>query len=436
LLLKNAAWLITDRIVRIVVGLAVTILLARYLGPGDFGQLMFAIAFVSIFSAISSLGFAGVVVRDLVTESAVAGEILGTSALLRFFSGVVAAVAAIGLITWVRPDSETAQALVTIISFVTIFQTTEVVKYWFEAWVLSKYVVWAENAVFLWFAATRIALITLEAPLVAFAWTAMIEAFAVAVGHAIAYRLKASPWEHWLISRKRATSLIRDSWPLMLSGVAAIVYMRVDQVMLASMVGDSAVGVYSAAVRISEIWYFVPAAIVATTFPGILVAREENYVKYLAQLQLIYTFLVVLSLLLAIPMTFVSPWFVDVIFGSDYAGASSVLAIHIWAGVFVSLGAASTKWLIAEGLQKIAFFRTLTGAVVNVGLNIVLIPKHGPLGAAIATVISYSVAALWADLLLSSTRVAFVMKIRALLLIDLGALFKSFSRVLSIALGR
>ena len=154
--------------------------------------------------------------------------------------------------------------------------------------------------------------------------------------------------------------------------------------MLGQMVGDEAVGIYSAAVRISEVWYFIPTMIVASVFPAILKARNSSEEQYYKKLQHLFDLMLWLSIGIALPMTFLSESVIKILFGETYLDASSILSIHIWASVFVFLGVASSKWFIAENRQILSFQRTTIGALANVILNFLFIPQFQAVGAATA----------------------------------------------------
>jgi PST family polysaccharide transporter len=169
--------------------------------------------------------------------------------------------------------------------------------------------------------------------------------------------------------------------------------MKIDQIMLGSMVGAKAVGLYSSATRISEVWYFIPTAIVSSFAPSIYKAKKEgNESVYYRRITQLLKILNVVAISIAIPMTFFSGTLITFLFGNDYVEAGSILAIHIWAALFVFMGVATSPWFIAEGLTDLSFRRTLLGAITNVVLNFLLIPTYAGIGAAIATVISYGVA--------------------------------------------
>ena len=201
-----------------------------------------------------------------------------------------------------RPDDELAKLMVAVLGFAMVFKATEVVKYWFESQVKSKYTIWVENGVFLVLAAIRVGLILAQASLLAFVWAAFAEGLLVAVGLLWVYVWRGGVLAVWRIRYSRANALLKDSWPLIFSGLAIMVYMRIDQIMLGQMLGDKAVGIYTAAVRISEVWYFIPMAIVASVFPSIIVSEKQSEALYYQRLQKLYDLMVLLALVVAIPM--------------------------------------------------------------------------------------------------------------------------------------
>jgi len=412
-ILINTSWLFGDKILRMGVGLFVGVWIARYLGPEQFGLLNYALAFFALFTSVANLGLNGIVVRDLVQDPSITETTLGSAFFLSVFGGFSAFALSLLAISYARPDDELAKFIVVLLSLLMVFKATDVVRYWFESQVQSKYVVWMENGVFLTMSTVKIGLILTNAPLIAFVWVIFVEALIVAVGLLGIYTWTGGNLATWRFRFVRATVLLKDSWPLILSGLAIMVYMRIDQIMLGQMLGDESVGIYTAAVRISEIWYFIPITIVASVFPSIIEAKKQNETLYYHRLQNLYNIMVMLALALAILMTFLSDWVVTLMFGNAYLEAGTVLSIHIWAGIFVFLGVASGKWFLIEGLQRYSFYRTLLGVVVNIALNLIMIPKFGVLGAAWATVISYAVAAMFSDALQKATRPMFRMKLRS-----------------------
>lgn len=413
-IVDNIGWLFLDKVLRMGAGLLVGVWLARYLGPEKFGLLNFAQAFTGLFGAIAALGLQGVVVRDIVVDSKTANLTLGAAGTLQLVSGFVSYFLTLAAIAYFRPDDEVARALVAILGATVLFKASEIAIYWFESQVESKYVVWVQGCVFVVFVVIKIVLILSGASLLDFAWAVLIEAACVSLLMVVVMNWRTHILRALKVSKERVKALLKDSWPLLLSAVAVSVYMKVDQIMLGQMAGDKAVGIYSVAVKISEIWYFIPVAIVASVFPAILEARKRSEAQYIERLQSLYNLMVLASVAVALPMSFIATPVVVVLFGEAYNEAGALLAAYIWASIFVSLGVASGKWFLAEGLQKLVLYRALLGAGINVGLNFWLIPVYGEMGATVATLISHAVADYFADYLHPKTKAMFSMKTRSL----------------------
>lgn len=411
-IVDNVGWLFFDKVLRMGVGLFVGVWVARYLGPEQFGQLNFAIAFAGLFVTIGALGLPGIVVRDVVNDPGSQQLTLGTAAALQAIGGFLAYGAMLVGICWLRPDDTLAKMLVAIVGAVTLFKVFDVAVYWFESQVQSKYTVWVQNGAFLVIVAAKVALVLLHAPLVAFAWAMFVETALASIVLFFVFS-RSIKLQAFHVQLRRAKIMLKDSWPLLLSGLAIMVYMKIDQIMLGQMIGDEAVGVFSAAIKISEIWFFIPMAIVATVFPTILDSKKRSETQYYQRMQHLFDLMVWLSMAIALPMTFLSTPITNLLYGTAYESAGSILAIHIWASVFVFLGVATSNWLLAEGKQISSLQRTLFGAVVNVLLNLILIPDFGALGAAWATVIAQFSVGLLYDLFQRGTRRIFFMKLRA-----------------------
>jgi polysaccharide transporter, PST family len=414
-IIANTGWLFADRILRMGMGLFVGVWVARYLGVEQFGIFNYATAFVALFSTLSTLGLDAIVVRSIVREPEKRAEILGTAFWLKLFGGVTALVLAVSSIIVVRHDDQLTISLVAILSSVGIFQAFDTIDLWFQSQVQSKYTVIAKNTAFVITALVKVALISFHAPLIAFAWAGLGEVSLGAIGLIISYRVRGySPWL-WPWSLPLAKTLLKESWPLILSGVTIMIYMRIDQIMLGQMVGDKAVGLYSAATRISEVWYFIPTAIASSVSPAIYAAKEVSEALYYQRIKQLIRMLVLISLVISVPMSLMSFKLITILFGNGYAEAGKILAIHIWASLFVFMGVATSPWFIAEGLTEFSFHRTLIGAVVNVVLNFLLIPSYGGIGAAIATVISQAFAAFFSNATHPKTRKLFYLQIKCLL---------------------
>jgi polysaccharide transporter, PST family len=390
--IDNLAWLFVDSLLRMSVGLFVGVWIARYLGPVQFGQYSFALAFVTIFSVVGALAVDASVVRDIVKEPSAKDEILGTATFLKFLGGLLAAALCMVAIIVLRPEEAVVKWLVIILAAGIMFQAMDTIALWFQAQVQSKYTVWAKNIAVLIMTSVKVTLVLLNAPIVAFAWAGLAEALLSALALIIVYHVIGQRISTWLPDLHRAKVLLRESWPLLISAITAVLYLRMDVVMLGEMHSEAAVGIYGAATRISEAWYFIPMALVASLQPSIMQAKKHSEELFQTRLRNVYNLMSALSISVATVVTLFADQLVRLLFGQSYEAAGAVLVVHVWAAVAVSLGVASSQYLIAENLQKISMYRTTIGLMCNLGLNLLLIPKYGALGAAVATLISYSLA--------------------------------------------
>ena len=415
-LIGNTGWLFADRLLRMAIGLVVGVWIARYLGPDQFGQINYAFAFVALFSFLATFGLDGIVVRDLVQDPARANEILGAAFIIKLTGALLTVLTAIIAIRLLQPSDSQAHVLVAIIAAGTVFQALDVIDFWFQARVEARFVVYARGAAFLIASIARVVMILAGAPLIAFAWVVSLEILFAAIGLSLAYRTTGQHLSSWTASLQRIQKTLKDCWPIALAAVAVMVYMRIDQVMLGQMLGNQAVGIYTAAARISEVWYFIPTAIVVSVTPALIEARKVSTTLYYVRLAQLFRLMSGLALVIAVFLTFAADFVAGLLYGDAYEGVGTILAIHIWAALFVFLGVAQSPWSINEGLTRIALLRTVLGAIANVVLNLLLIPRYGPIGAAIATTVSYALSAVILNAFSSSTRRIFVMQLKSMLL--------------------
>jgi O-antigen/teichoic acid export membrane protein len=184
-------------------------------------------------------------------------------------------------------------------------------------------------------------------------------------------------------------SMLSDSWPLIFSSIVIMIYMRIDQIMIGDMIGNEEVGIYSSAVRLAEAWYFIPGTIVASVFPSIVKAKETSEDLFYSRFKNNFIFIAFLGYLVAIPTTFIAPWLITSLYGSAYAKAGPMLSLLIWAGLFVNLGIARSSFLTAMNWTRVHFMTVFLGCVINIALNLALIPRYGGMGAVIASCVAY-----------------------------------------------
>lgn len=409
----NLGWLFAERAVRLVLGVGVGFLVARHLGPEQLGGLNYAIALTTLAGAVVSLGVESIVKRDVLREPARTAEILASGACLR----LLAALPAIGALLGFAALAPGAEAPLLALLAATLLQPALLLpEVWLQSQLLARPATVIQTAVLGVGAALRLWLIATAAPLAGFAAVLVLEAGLAAAGLHWAARRAGCPFRWSAATRSEMGRLLRESWPLLFASLAVVLYMKIDEVMLRHLVGPAAVGLYSAATRLTEIWYFIPTALASSTLPALLRARERGSEAYHLRLQQYFDLSAAAAYALAVPVALAAPWIVRLAYGPEYSASAGIVALHVWASVFVFLGVARGQWLVNESHQRFYLVATSGGALLNIGLNLLLIPRWGGLGAALATVISYAAAAWLSSFLHRSVRPIALLQTRALLI--------------------
>jgi PST family polysaccharide transporter len=391
-ILHTASWQVADKVVRMVVSLVIGVWVARYLGPSDFGLLNFGIAFVAIFTPIADCGLQAMVVRELVRRQIDERKILASAFALRAIGSCLAVACCMGGVLVLRPGDNEAHLVVLVVTLSLFAQSFDVIDFGYQARMQPRPMVLIRTASLLLFAMAKVVLIYQQASVLCFAVVmvgeVVLNGLLMCVLSSLQSRgvyLREAKWEEM-------KSLLAISWPMAVSALSVMLYMRIDQVMVGQMLDDKAVGIFSAAVRLSEFWYFIPMAALASVAPA-LTAAYGSQSDYENKLTVFIRAMVVVGIVMAIFLSLCAHPLIHILYGDEYSEAASVLSVHAWAGVFVSLGIATGPWFVNNGMAKVKMVHTLVGAVVNVGLNLYMIPRFGVTGAAVSTLVSYALAA-------------------------------------------
>jgi PST family polysaccharide transporter len=415
----NLGWLLAERVLRLGLNFGVGIWVSRYLGPEQFGSLSYVMALVAVASILAELGLEAVVRREVIATPEAAASAVAAARLLRFAGGMagyvlLGAVVALG-------GTNPEERILLLVLGLTLFQPALLaVDLWFQARLEAKYSTIAQTCALAGGAAVRIALVLGKAPLTAFAWAAVGEMIIAAVLLGLLAQRRGLNAPVRGVNRPLMKRLLEESWPLMASGFAVVLYMRIDAVMLRAIRGESDVGIYAAATRFAEIWYFVPVALASSLLPAILRARERGDEAYRRRWQQVFDMNAALAFAIAIAGALTAPWLVQVCYGEAYAASAGVMVLHIWSCLFVFLGVARGQWLVNEKHSYFYLASSAAGAGANVALNAWLIPGWGAKGAAIATLISFAGSAWLSSFFHPGVREVGWMQTRALLIPLLG----------------
>ncbi len=390
---SNTSWIFAEQLIRLSSGLIVGIWVARYLGPNDLGVVSYIGAIVGIFGCFSKLGLDGILIRELVEHNQEKYTYLGTAFWLKLLGALLAIFMILIASFFLHVDTRT-QFYIFIISLGLIFQPLEVIDFLFQAQAISKFISIGRFFQLVLSSLFRLGLVFFGANLFWFVIAVLLDQILIGLIFVIVYKTMGYKNCYSFFDVRVAKKLLIDSWPMIFTSFVIMIYMRIDQVMIQGMLGNEGVGIYSVALRLSEVWYFVPMIIVNSIFPALINAKSANEDLYLLRLQRLYTFLIWISISVSIVVTFLAEPAINFLYGSEFKSAAVVLTVHIWTGVFVFFGCAKGKWILTENIQKISLYCTGVGAAVNILINFILIPSMGVVGAAIATLIAQAVSAL------------------------------------------
>jgi len=424
---KNTSWLFAEKILRMIVGLFVGIWVARYLGPEQFGLLSYVLAFVGLFAPLGKLGFDGIVSRDIAKNDSDIDELISTTILFKFLGSFVI-VALTSAYMYFTKEQDIYFYLSIVLSMVFVVKAYEIMEFYFRAKVKAKYISIANSIAIVASSALKVVFILSKFSLVYFALANLFEAI-IAVILLFSY-FKKEPYsiKFTKIKLAKGFELIKESWPLIFSGFFALVYLNIDQVMIEEMLGSYEVGQYSAAVRISSVWYFIPLTIGWSVQTAIVNAKKHSEKQYYERLQMLFTIMALIAYMLIIPVSFFSDEIISLLFAEAYGLAGGVLALHIVASLFVFVGSPRGLWVINESYLKFDLFANIGAGILNVLLNFIWIPQYGIIGAAWATLISYGFTYVLSGFFFRPARKVALMQLKSIFLLDSYNQYKQFKK--------
>jgi len=404
-----------DKVIAMGLALVVSIFVARYLGPEQYGILSYALSLSSLFAVATHMGLSGLAVRELVNYPDEHRELMGTIFGIKAIAAILAVIAYMGFIFFTSADYDVEFWVLVLVSGTIVIKPFKVFDHWFKAKVKAKYSSIVSISATLILSVLKILLVFLAAHLIAFAAVYLLQAILIAGLLIYFFRREANfSILEWKFNFKRTKELLAQGWMIMLGAFFAIFYLKIDQVMLRLISGAEEVGIYAVAAKLSEAWYFIPGVIVTSLFPKLLELKERNDQLFKKRLQQLFDLLYSIALTIAIIVTFVAGPVIIFLYGPEFSEASVILSIHIWAGVFIFMRAVFSKWILVEDAIPFSMITQGTGALVNVLLNLVFIPLYGGIGAAIATILSYSMASYFALFFYKKSRKIFWMMTKSL----------------------
>lgn len=401
--IKNSGWMVFSRVYQMIFSLIVGALTARYLGPNNYGVINYGLSYVNIFNTICSLGFEGVIVKRIINNPKEEGELLGTSILLRTLASIFSIISLILFFNF--SNSDTATIIVgTIQSISLIFNIYEILELWLQAKLMSKYATIARCIAVTCVGIWKVTMLTLNVSVEFFAFTTIIESVVTLLVLVISYmKLKGPKIKVKMALTKK---ILFEGSQFLLSSLCIIIYTRMDKIMLGAFIDNVSVGIYSAALIISELWQFIPMAIINSSRPLLLQYKQEDESKYNERIKLVYSIIIFMGIFVGIGIMIFGKIAIKILYGQEYLDAFAPLAILVWASIFAVLGSARTTWLITENKEKYLKIFVLLGAIVNLILNYLLIERFTIIGVAMATLMAQVVVSIIAPYIFKETRIS------------------------------
>ena len=402
-ILSNSFWMIVQHLYSMITSLTVVALIARHLGPSDYGLINYCASVITIFTTLSGLGLDNVIVSEIIRKPEREGGYLGTALALRLVASLISYPLLLALVWMINPGDKILLIVAALQAASMVFQTYNALVYWFQIKLKMKYISIAMICAITVTSVLRIVLLTKKASVGWFSLSISVQAFVAAVV-VTAFFLKQAD-VRLKVSVADARDILKLSYNCIISSMSIIIYMQADKVILEKMTDSTQVGIYSAAVMLATYWQFIPTALIDSSRPVVLEKRKVSQVEYIDLFKLVMGGVNMVSFVFSLVMSCCSWLFIYFVYGEAYLSALIPLIILSWASYIGISGYTRTIWIIGESFYKYEKWFTTTAAVLNIILDIVFIRQFGIIGASVATLITYVYEVLIVPLFFKETRV-------------------------------
>ena len=393
-ILSNSVWMIIQHLYSMLTSLTVVALIARYLGPSDYGLINYCASVISIFTTLAGLGLDNLIVSEIIRNPEKEGGYLGTALVMRLITSFVSYPLFLDKVLFI---------VAVLQGLGMIFQTYDVLVYWFRIKLKMKFISIAMVCAITVTSIIRIVMLYLKVSVEWFALAISIQALVAAV-IIMAVFIKKSDVK-LKVSMADARALLRISYNCIISSMSIIIYMQADKIILEKMTDSAHVGIYSAAVMLATCWQFVPSSLIDSARPVVLEKRKVSGEEYLDRFKLVMAGANLVSFVFALLMSALGWAFIYIIYGNEYMDAVIPLIILSWAAFFAMSGYVRSIWITGEGFYRFDKIFTVTAALLDIVLDILFIWQFGIIGAALATLVTYVYEVLIVPLFFKETRV-------------------------------
>ena len=413
-IISNVFWSLAGKLTGLVSALLVGIFVARYLGPTQYGVMNYAVSFVTLFLVIATFGFENIEIREEAKANDQKDTILGTVFVLRLLLSLVTIIL-ISVVAYINEADTYTFGIIMVYAITVMLTPFEVIRNYFTSLVQNEYIVKVGIFRTVLSGVIKVVLLLVHASLVWFVISLVFDAFVLAQGYCYVYKKKIGSMRSWRFDKEWACYLLRQSFPLLLSGVAATIFLQIDQIMIGNMIDKTSVGYFSVASKFVEVLLYVPTILIQTVSPLLVKERKNNLESFREKAQMFMNITVWLCVVCAIFMALCSRYIVLWTFGMKYLASIVILQILSFKIVGVALTIVSGQLLIIEEKQKYFVLRSLSGCIVCVVLNLLVITRFGVGGVAAVAIATQLAAGFLIHLFIPTYRYMFFMQIRSLL---------------------
>ena len=393
-------------------GLAVGAMVARYLGPTDYGKLSYVVAYVAVFMAAANMGGDGITVRDIARNPQMAPALLGSAAAIRATLGMACLVVAVALMIVIHREERLLAMLTALVGVSLVLQAFDTIDLWFQSQLQSRRTVLAKLVAYLTGSAAKVALVVGDASVLAFGAVFALDAFLSAIALGVAYR-RFPAGGQWRVVRKQIFDFLTEVWPFLIGGMLVVAYMRVDQIAVRQVLGERQLGFYAAAVWLLQVWYVIPMSLATSLGPYVARHKATDENTYRRTVMLASRAFFYVGLAGSLLTVLAGPWAVQLVFGAEFAEAGPLLQVYSLTMPLYFLSLAHNLWLINEGRYLIRVYGAIVAGILTVGLIALLAPAIGVMSACIAAIVAQLIASLLINAVLD--RAAFRLQVQAII---------------------
>lgn len=391
------------------------IIVARYLGPTEFGVYSYVVSLVTLLTALAEFRLQNILIRDFSEDKVKKEILLGSSLRICLFFATLGYVL-LSVIVWILNDELIIKSFVLIYGTSYFFQIFRFLRAYFISKLLNKLIIRAEIITTIVILLFAVVFIYLKLSIKYFIVLRVFDFFLFSAILILIYSISEGSIFRWRDNELVRKRLIKDSVPLVLSSIAVVVFNRVDQVMIKHLIDDYAVGQYSAAVSITGIIAFIPIVLSESITPTLITRRKIKIEYYEISKQAFSNIIIWGSLILSFVVMLLSPVIIQILYGADYTPAIEVMKIFAFKGLFVAMGAVAAQIMIIESVHQLAYIKSLTGGIINIILNYILLVSVGMIGAVWASLIAFFISSYFIHLFMGRYRYIFWIQTKSLFL--------------------